>query len=87
MRTLVQIGFFSIKVSFVTMLIIPRALFVSSTFSFTGVLDFMTLGGGGGGGASVGPKSSLENTQLLSHMRSGGWSLPVPGVGFHRRGC
>ena len=67
MRTLVQIGFFSIKVSFVTVLIIPRALFVSSTFSFTGVLDFTTLWG------SVGPKSSLENTQPLSHTCSGGW--------------
>lgn len=82
MTTLVQIGFFSIKVSFVTMLIIPRVLFVPSTFSFTGVLDFTTLGWG-----SVGPKSSLENTQPLSHARSGGWSLPVPGVGFHCRGC
>lgn len=58
-------GFFSIKVSFVTMLIIPRALFVS-TFSFTGVLDFMTLGGGRGGG--VCGSKERQNTQLLSHM-------------------
>lgn len=48
------------------MLIIPRALFVSSTFSFTGVLDFQDSGRGEGG--VCGSKEQLgEHPAVVTH--------------------